>query len=246
MDRTKHTLTPSPQLSIKQLIWLSLLTIGASTAGTVALVQYRAQPQHPVHAQAAGDEREGLPTSIEFLSFSARQTQDNDVRLDWRVMATAYRAGFEVERSKKGKRFESIGFVASNHTQEGVANYTYVDQAIKDDQAFYRLRYIDPTGKAAYSVVAQWTYNPTATFRLKTMPNPAHESLFLAPITRFDQPLTFKLANPKGQVIWTTKDVVFTQTLEVPVKTYPAGPYTLQVSTASSGLVFSKQIIIQH
>ncbi len=81
----------------------------------------------------------------------------NDVLLSWSTLSEFQNAGFEIERSFDGERFENIGSIAGAGSTTQKQDYTFTDLDVKNHAlgtiAYYRLKQIDYDGKNSYSQV---------------------------------------------------------------------------------------------
>jgi hypothetical protein len=93
---------------------------------------------------------------VELTSFSARSF-DNSVKLTWQTATELNNYGFAIDRSRDGKSWNEIDFVAGHGNSFSPKSYSYTDvldanarQALKFG---YRLRQIDRDGTMSYSNV---------------------------------------------------------------------------------------------
>lgn len=89
---------------------------------------------------------------VELISFTGSK-RNQVVSLEWITASEINNYGFEVERSLDGERFEFLGFVRGNGTTSALNRYTFVDESLKTNEGFYRLRQVDYDGSYEYSPV---------------------------------------------------------------------------------------------
>ncbi len=91
---------------------------------------------------------------VELTSFSAR-SYDNSVKLTWHTATELNNYGFAIERSRDGKSWSEIAFVAGHGNSYSPKDYSYTD-VLNADEALtkkygYRLTQIDRDGTTNYS-----------------------------------------------------------------------------------------------
>jgi hypothetical protein len=119
----------------------------------------------------------GGPVPVELVSFSARFVR-NGVELNWHTATELNNYGFAIERSRDGRIWDEIDFVAGAGNSYSPKSYTYTDQL--DDatrrapRLAYRLRQIDRDGTTDYSniVFVRTGALPTGVELHGTYPNP--------------------------------------------------------------------------
>ncbi|GAA4011437.1 ESPR-type extended signal peptide-containing protein [Hymenobacter fastidiosus] len=119
------------------------------------------------------------PLPVELTRFEARAA-GFDAQLSWTTAQELDNAGFQVERSLNGIRFEPLTFVAGAGTTTQAQHYTFVDAGVGQQHpgvVYYRLRQRDRDGKTSLSPVRVLTFAPAARGPLATsvplFPNPA-------------------------------------------------------------------------
>ena len=83
--------------------------------------------------------------AITLKSFDASPQSDNSVKLDWTINSGDNSGYFQVERSKDGINFSSIGKVNASGNSTG-DNYDFVDHEALTGISYYRLAIADPSG----------------------------------------------------------------------------------------------------
>jgi hypothetical protein len=115
-----------------------------------------------------------LPVSI--FNFGGA-IKNYEAYLNWSTAMETNNKGFYVERSKDGREFTDIGFVAGAGNSTQVKNYSFTDGGLKDinvNTTYYRLKQVDIDGQFHYSgVLALNMQNVTSKLRL--YPNPAND-----------------------------------------------------------------------
>jgi hypothetical protein len=89
-----------------------------------------------------------MPVSL--LSFQA-QLQKTNTHLVWRTASEAQNARFEVQHSRNGVSFQTIGTVAGHGTTTAPHDYEYTHERPGPGTHYYRLRQVDFVGAHSYS-----------------------------------------------------------------------------------------------
>ncbi|NUM72249.1 MAG: T9SS type A sorting domain-containing protein [Ignavibacteriaceae bacterium] len=114
---------------------------------------------------------------VELTSFTASVTGD-DVLLNWKTASETNNYGFEVQKSKDGVSFVTLGFVKGQGNTSAGAEYSFTDRSA-EGKIFYRLKQIDFDGSFSYSnVVGSEIYTIAGYELYQNYPNPFN------PVTR--------------------------------------------------------------
>lgn len=90
---------------------------------------------------------------VELAEFTAEAKADGAVHLYWRTLTETGNERFEVQRSREGSTFETIGLVAGAGTTTVPQRYTFRDSAPIPGVSYYRLRQIDFDGTVNFSPI---------------------------------------------------------------------------------------------
>lgn len=113
-----------------------------------------------------------IPLPVTLALFTAK-TIDAGVRLDWITETEINNSHFEIERSKDGKTFKTIGAVDGAGNSRVRQTYTFLDKLPYEGASYYRLKQVDFDGKFDYSptVIVEWGGN-TESYDAVLYPNP--------------------------------------------------------------------------
>lgn len=89
---------------------------------------------------------------VELLGFRAI-TLNNNIELSWETTSEINNDGFEVQHSRNGENWTTLGFIQGAGTIDQVQTYSYRHQQPKGGQHFYRLKQMDFNGGYSYSNV---------------------------------------------------------------------------------------------
>jgi uncharacterized repeat protein (TIGR01451 family) len=114
------------------------------------------------------------PLPVGLTRFDARAV-GQDAQLSWATAQELDNAGFAVERSLDGTRFETLAFVPGAGTSPQARSYAFVDAGVGRQHpgaVYYRLQQRDYSGKTTYSPVRSLAFAPAAG-SVGLFPNPA-------------------------------------------------------------------------
>ncbi|MFY0627880.1 MAG: T9SS type A sorting domain-containing protein [Reichenbachiella sp.] len=118
----------------------------------------------------------GASLPVELVSFEALKV-DNYVTLKWQTASEINSDYFDVQKSKDGKSFESIGKVDSHHNSTSLQNYDWNDRSsFLANVIYYRLNMVDYDGTQEYSKIVSVNM---AESNFNLFPNPTSDMLYL-------------------------------------------------------------------
>jgi len=122
-----------------------------------------------------GNTGAAVPLPVTLVAFTAQPLGALAVRLDWATASEVNSARFEVERSRDGLAFATIGTVAAAGTSASSHTYQLIDNKLPagSTRLYYRLRQVDLDGTAVYSPVQVVGLDMAG---IAITPNPAHTS----------------------------------------------------------------------
>lgn len=111
------------------------------------------------------------PLSLQFLVYDV-QLKEKSVINKWQVFDESKTSAYNVQRSKNGKDFITIGTVEA----KGLHEYLFADKSLvtSEQQAsiYYRIEAIDKNGSKTYSSVKTILLNPETVSGISVYPNP--------------------------------------------------------------------------
>ncbi len=119
---------------------------------------------------------------VVLVSFTGMK-QGNSVMLNWRTVSEQNSARFEIQRSKDGVLFESIGQVQASGNSSIMKEYSYSDLSPLSRVNYYRLNQIDVDGQSHLSSVVRINFDRNST--VKMLPNPANQFIRFEGAERF-------------------------------------------------------------
>jgi hypothetical protein len=161
---------------------------------------------------------------VELLHFSATPIGP-DVLLQWATASELNNAGFQVERSSDGERFEPIAEVEGMGTTQQLTSYEALDRSPLPGLSFYRLRQMDFDGTTTFSVVQLVEIYADS---LVAYPNPTEDLLH---VSGLEADAVVEVIDPLGRVIHTERS--HGRSVTIHAAQWPAGRYTARVVQGS-------------
>jgi hypothetical protein len=159
---------------------------------------------------------------VELLHFTA-VPEGPHVTLHWTTASELNNAGFQVERSSDGERFDAIIHVPGMGTTQQVTEYQALDRDPLPGLSYYRLRQTDLDGTVTWSDVVVVVREQD---RLGAYPNPVEQVLH---ITGLEPGAVVEIIDPIGRMIITEQSQGAQLTLDA--AHWPSGRYTARVIT---------------
>jgi parallel beta-helix repeat protein len=187
---------------------------------------------------------------VKLLSFKGEH-KNGITQLQWITSTEINSAGFEIERSKDGVNFTTIGFVnskASNGNSTQPLVYNFNDIVTGTGSNFYRLKLVDKDTRFEYSAIVKIVINKEGLITISPVyPNPVKDKITFKVAVASAQEVLFTITNPKGQLLQQERRNLANgeTTITLPVTGLAAGSYFLQAINISSGLKHVQKIVIE-
>ncbi|HEX6915014.1 MAG TPA: zinc-dependent metalloprotease family protein [Chitinophagaceae bacterium] len=181
-----------------------------------------------------------LPVS--WLNFTATRNGAKAVAVEWSTANEINNKLFEVQRSRDGNYFETIGTVNAGGPGN-IHYYLFNDLKPFAGVNYYRLKQVDMDGKFSYSTIAKVSM-PDHYHIYSMSPNPAADKTMLS----FEMLLTnvqLRLVDVSGKNVYSlSKPVVAAgETIAIPVSGLAKGYYLVQIQTAYGR--FTEKLVVQ-
>lgn len=174
---------------------------------------------------------------VELTSFTAAGSKDG-VQLKWETATETNNRGFEIQRSKNGNEFNTIGFVSGNGTTSQKVSYSFVDKAAQSGKFVYRLKQMDFSGAFEYSKSIEVDLSTPKEFSLlKNFPNPFNPTTNLSFALPVESEVTLSVYNSVGQLIKVVAQGKYsagTQNVVFDASDLPSGTYLYSISAKGS------------
>lgn len=170
-----------------------------------------------------------LPLSL--TKFTA-QIQNGAGLLQWQTNNEINTQSFEIESSKDGVTYSSLGTVKANNTA-GNHTYSFTDAVIKTGMTYYRLKMLDKDGKFTYSNIVSLK-SAIANIGLTLYPSPAKNAATLSFISTNAGSYTVRIADISGKMIRQINGVALTgiNKLTLDLHNYVTGTYILSITNS--------------
>ncbi len=118
----------------------------------------------------------GGPLPVSLVDFTATK-QSKVVGLNWQTANEQNSSYFDVEFSKDGSKFESIGRVNAAGSSSTLKNYSLMHLSPVNGLNYYRLKLVDAGGSFKYSTVRTVKFSNSTSISI--MPNPTADRIYL-------------------------------------------------------------------
>ena len=143
----------------------------------------------------------GAPLPVELIDFTANKKK-SDIQLNWQTASEENNAGFDIQKSKNGRDWQSIGFVTGKGITSELQQYAFTDPQPYDGNNYYRLKQIDHNGKFEFSQVRHVLMTGLENTHLQIYPNPSPGHFTLRLHNPKREKANIKLFDSIGNLIW--------------------------------------------
>lgn len=180
---------------------------------------------------------------VTWLDFTARRTAEKAVQLQWSTATEVNNAAFQVERSRDGVNFETIGTVNAGSNGAGIQQYIFNDLKPFAGVNYYRLKQVDKDGKYKYSSVAKVTIDQDRSM-YSLSPNPATTTTTLSVYKELKN-VNVKVMDVSGKTVYSYNKSLINagETIELPVSQMAKGYYLVIIENTSGR--FTEKLIVQ-
>lgn len=191
------------------------------------------EPKNPVHTAELGP-------------FNAQKEANAKVRLDWLTISEFNNSFFEIQRSKDGFLFETIGTVSGKWNTVEETLYDFLDETPLDGTNYYRLKQVDNNGRVAYSDVREivfeaGTTNQNTQLKISYYPNPSKGMVRILSNTAFEG-YEVSVLDAEGRFIFKRSNINTNTHLDL--SELSAGVYTLSLSDKDQAVIATEQVVI--
>jgi Secretion system C-terminal sorting domain len=186
--------------------------------------------------------------SAEITELFATPVNNTYIRLDWRTTKEINNSGFEVQRSKEGQTFETIGWVDGAGNSNQTLSYQFRDEEVeKGIVYYYRLMQVDFDGSYQFTNLAKAALIPEGEeyILLTLYPNPTMDGATL--LVENSEPFdgTYTLHDMLGKLIQ-QKAIAFDKgnnPIQINTNKLPGGTYF--VTLTGNGKRITRKLIVQ-
>ena len=206
----------------------------------------RTTVQRTLSSQTDRDWRSvGLVLPVQFLGFTGQQNND-DVVLNWKIIADKEVDRFEVQRSIDNINYLKVGTINDAVQLNVEQSFGFTDniKSIANEIIYYRLKVIGKAGDIKFSSVYIIRKKQT-TIPVTIMPNPAGDFVTVNMYSdQNSEQVSFLLFDKVGKKVFTKKETLSKgfNNITLNLQKLSAGSYILAIQTNDERIV--KQIII--
>jgi len=172
------------------------------------------------------------PLPVDWLSFEVQSVSGISI-LNWQTINEKNNDHFEIQKSKDGISYLSIGTVQSLSTI-GNKSYEFNDENPYTGITYYRLKQVDKNGDFSYSEI-KILRNENSSFELSIYPNPTADLLNY--FTGIDGAYTLSVLNGSGlEVIHQEKTSTLIETQTLDLSQLASGIYHISIRGSSKTL----------
>ena len=170
---------------------------------------------------------------VQIADITAQLQANKTVAVSWTSTTEVNLAKYNVQRSKDGSNFTTIGTVAA----KGASAYNYTDDlspvGVLPSIIYYRLEAVDKDGSKGYSKVVSCQL-PVAVKSISIYPNPVQAILFAQVTVTKAGAAQISVIDAQGKVVATQKTQlsVGTTSVSIPAAHLAAGSYVLEIDSA--------------
>lgn len=177
------------------------------------------------------------PLPIELMLFNAYKDA-NQVAIEWITATETNNAGFEIEKSIDGKKWNKIGYVKSNAingNSNALLDYQFNDVTPNYGRNIYRLKQIDLNGNYKYSETRTVWFGKED--KISIYPNPATDFINISGLNGKE---TIKLYDVTGKTL--QRFVNQHEMMQISIEKYNIGVYYIQI-ISNEGSVLTYKIV---
>lgn len=171
-----------------------------------------------------------LPIELDYFR-GIYLNENKVVQLEWKTVSENNNDYFEIERSRNGYDFESIGTVSGYGFSTTPIVYNYEDERPLTGLIYYRLKQVDFDGNFDYASIITIQIGHQHLGQVQLYPNPTVDYIFLKmPQIEQDAPLNLRIVNIAGQILSEQTIPFYAQTQQIDLTQFPSGFYFLEMS----------------
>jgi hypothetical protein len=163
-----------------------------------------------------------LVLPVTFSAFTA-QPQGNAALLNWTTASEENSSYFNVQASRDGTSWSTVGEVKAAGNSTTPENYSFVDNAVASGNNYYRVVEVSMDNSEIYSVVRQLTFGSSTV--LSYYPNPVKNSVTIT--TSATSPQSVTVISVDGRLLQQNNEFVSGGSIDL--SSYTAGIYFLAI-----------------
>ena len=200
---------------------------------TLKVIEYNGTGQQSLYANSRAVSISTQTLPVEWLSFEAKQTSENEVELKWSTASEINNHWFEIQRGEDAEHFTILDSVQSKGHSRIIQNYHYTDTQIVNlpSTIYYRIKQMDTDGKYSYSKVIPVAISMPWELDL-IYPNPFENQITLKFKTTYESPIELSIFNALGELkLKETIDISNKMLVDISTVNLVSGVYFLQLKS---------------
>jgi len=170
---------------------------------------------------------------VELTNFQALASENQQIQLTWETASETENQGFEVERSREGKKWETLGFVKGVGTTVETQSYEWTDsKPYSQELNYYRLKQIDFDGTTEYSAIIV-TEIKSDLDKITIAPNPANDFLNLQ-LEGIEKDARIEIYNSSNQLVKSLTVQRNYSSIDLNISDLPSSIYWVIISTGNT------------
>jgi len=186
---------------------------------------------------------------VELVSLDAYGVDSRYIQVDWNTASEINNAGFELERSTDGVRFQFVSWTEGHGTTAFPRNYGFADDdVVAGVTYYYRLKQVDLDGTFSYSSIVDARLEDVQADEMTLFPNPVSD---VTPVVQYFAAKDFEaglfIVNAVGQEVKREK-LFFNRgfnRIDLPTDALAAGTYWVSIFW-DEGRLTKKLIILRN
>lgn len=180
----------------------------------------------------------GGPQPITLLNFTATK-QNTVVNLNWQTAQEFNSKNFDVQFSKDGVNWQTIGMVNAAGNSTTTRSYSFVHTTPVNGINYYRLKQVDMDAKYEYSVIRTVNFSTKNTITI--MPNPTVDKVYITS-NGGGTLQSVTLFSVDGKLIQNTPNFLLGNSIDM--RNYAPGIYTIKI-VEKSGMTEVMKVVKQ-
>jgi hypothetical protein len=164
-----------------------------------------------------------LPVTLKSVSATVRPV---GIDINWKVENESSMLKYEIEKSKNGFDFTSIGMVDATNK----SNYNFTDASVLTGVFYYRIKMININGSYKYSYVI--SVKQSINSDITIYPNPVANTLLINGLKNNN---SIKIVNSAGQIV--LQQNANTNSLSMDVSSFKPGIYAIQIASENKKII---------
>jgi hypothetical protein len=165
----------------------------------------------------------GAPLPVQLVTFAAVK-QSATVLLNWQTSTEINSSYFDLQHSRNGSQWQSIGTVSAAGNSSTPRNYSFVHNKPVTGVNYYRLKLVDLDGSFKNSPVQMVNFGNGAT--IKILPNPVVDRLYITGGAGSFESIT--IFSSEGKLIQQCSNFITGSSIDM--SAYAAGLYRIRIT----------------